>query len=101
MTEIKVYNTTYPCGQTMGAWLFFKEATGKEASAIDPASPSELTTFLWCTVRAACERHGREFDMTLSHFACGIDSEALTEWTAAMEAEAATDKSKKKTAKSR
>lgn len=77
---IKVNGEEYPCRQTMGAMLRFKEETGKEATEID-GSLSDMCAYLFCCVKSACKREGNEFDMSLMEFADSLTPEDITEWT--------------------
>jgi hypothetical protein len=97
MRTVTIYGKDYPFVQTMGAWVFFKALTGKEASAIDGNSPTEQIQYFYCVVKAACLREGIEFDLDFDRFACGVDLGTIAEWNNALvaEAEAVT---KKKTA---
>ena len=45
--EITINGKAYPCRQTMGAMLRFKQETGKEVTELGN-SFSDLCVFLWC-----------------------------------------------------
>lgn len=78
--ELTIDGKTYPCYQTAGAMLRFKDATGREVSEIRPGSISDLVRFLWCCAVSACAREKREFPLSLMEFADALDAEQLTEW---------------------
>lgn len=85
--EITINGTAYPCSPTMGAMLRFKQETDREITEIDPASLSDLCTYLWCCVVSAAKREGKAFDMSLMDFADSISPENMAEWNAAITAE--------------
>ena len=92
---IKVGEQTLPCYPTMGAMVRYKDMTGKEVTAIGTAI-SELCTYLYCCVAAACSREKIEFDMEFLPFADSIDVEDLNSWALSVNEGA---QSKKKTPK--
>ena len=73
----------YPCRQTMGAMLRFKQETGKEVTEIDPGSFSDLCTYLWCCVKSASKADGLDFNLSLMDFADNVTPEEATEWAEA------------------
>lgn len=77
--EIKVDGKAYPCRQTMGAMLRFKQETGKEIDAIGN-NVSLICTFLYCCVVSACKHDGIEFDLSLMDFADSISPADLNSW---------------------
>lgn len=77
--EIKVNGKAYPCRQTMGAMLRFKQETGKEIDAIGN-NVSLICTFLYCCVVSACKHDGIEFSMPLMDFADSISPADLNSW---------------------
>lgn len=81
--EITINGVAYPCRQTMGAMLRFKQETGKEVTEIDPGSFSDLCTYLWCCVKSASKADGKDFDLSLMDFADSVTSEDATEWAEA------------------
>lgn len=97
MQTIKVYGfeQPLPCYQTMGAWVFFKEVSGKEVTAIALDAPSEVADFLYATVRAACLREGIAFDMNRDEFACRVSLDDLTDWANSLQAELGSESKKK------
>lgn len=86
--EITINGTAYPCSPTMGAMLRFKQETGREITEIDPTSFTDLCTYLWCCVVSASKREGKPFDLSLMEFADSLTPEDMTEWNAAITAEA-------------
>ena len=83
----------YPCFQTLGANFDFKDVTGKEISKIDPESVTELTVYIWATIKGACKRQGVDFPYeTPRELAYHLDEGSIEEWSAIME----TNVSKKK-----
>lgn len=82
--EITINGTAYPCSPTMGAMLRFKQETGREITEIDPASISDICTYLWCCVMSASKREGKTFDMALLEFADSLTPEDMMEWNKAI-----------------
>jgi hypothetical protein len=70
--------------------LRFKQETGREITEIDPTSFTDLCTYLWCCVASAAKREGKPFDMSLMEFADSLTPEDMTEWNAAITADAET-----------
>lgn len=83
--EITVNGEAYPCYQTGGAMLRFKDLTGKEVSEINPQGVSDLIRFLWCCTVSACAREKRTFPLSLMEFADHIDNTHLLQWQRSME----------------
>lgn len=72
----------YPCFITMGAFLDFKNETGREAQAVMGAGDlTDILTWLWACTRSACRREGIEFGMSLVEFADRITPETLADWS--------------------
>lgn len=80
--EFMVNGKAYPCRQTMGAMLRFKQETGKEIDAIGN-NVSLICTFLYCCVVSACKHDGIEFDLSLMDFADSISPTDLKSWMGA------------------
>lgn len=102
--EILINGKAYPCQQTAGAMLRFKEVTGKEVTEMEPGSLSDLIKFLWCCVAGACKREGKELEYSLMDFADAIGPEELASWQEELAEEQKNGKeegSKKKTRQSR
>lgn len=78
--EITVNGKAFPCRQTMGAMLRFKQETGKEITEIEQGSFSDICTFLWCCVVSACKHDGIEFNLSLMDFADSISPEDMEKW---------------------
>ncbi|MGN0069581.1 MAG: hypothetical protein ACI350_07620, partial [Prevotella sp.] len=66
--EIIVNGKAYPCRQTMGTMLRFRQETGKEVSEIGAGCLSDLCTFLWCCTVSACNHDGIDFSLSLMDF---------------------------------
>lgn len=84
--EITINGKAYPCRQTMGAMLRFKEQTGKEITEMDASSFNEQVIFLWCCIKSACAREKIPFDLTLMEFADSVEPEDMQAWNKANEA---------------
>lgn len=84
--EMKIMG--FPCRQTMGAFLRFKRETGREATEMTN-DLTDLLTFLYCCTASAAAADGMEFNFTLEEFADRISPDELSQWTAAMQTEAA------------
>ena len=82
--RITVNGESYPCYQTAGAMLRFKDLTGDEISRLKGTDISGMIKFLWCCVVSACCREKREFPLTLMEFADAIGPDELKEWQDAM-----------------
>ncbi len=85
--EIRIDGKAYPCRQTMGAMLRFKQETGKEVTDIS-GSLSDMCAYLYCCTASACKKDGVEFGMTLMDFADSVTPEDLNQWTEAVNATA-------------
>lgn len=95
--EVIVNGKAYPCRQTMGAMLRFKQETGKEVTDIEAGSLTELCTFLWCCVVSACKSDGVEFGLSLMEFADSIGPDEMQKWSDSTSAETQQDGEEKKT----
>lgn len=82
MKEITINGKTYPCYQTMGALLRFKQETGRDPRTIAD-DVADMCIFLWCCVASACNRERKPFDLSLLDFADSIGLDDLTSWAAA------------------
>ncbi len=78
--EITINGVAYPCRQTMGAMLRFKQETGREATEMDGGF-TDLCTYLWCCIVSACNADKIDFNLSLMDFADSIDPDAMAEWT--------------------
>lgn len=87
--EINIDGKAYPCRQTMGAMLRFKQETGREVTDIEPGSLSDLCTFLWCCIVSACKSDGVEFGLSLMEFADSIGPDEMQAWGGGTDAGAA------------
>lgn len=83
MQSITIQNTSYPCRQTMGAFLRYKQETGKEATTIK-GDLTELVTFLYCCVKSACKADNKEFNYSLTEFADLITMDDIAQWSEAI-----------------
>lgn len=81
--EIEIDGNVYPCRQTMGAMLRFKQETGREATEIG-GNLSDMCTYLWCCVASASKHDGKEFGMSLMDFADSITPDTLGSWVASI-----------------
>lgn len=82
--EIIVNGKAYPCRQTMGTMLRFRQETGKEVSEIGAGCLSDLCTFLWCCTVSACNHDGIDFSLSLMDFCDSIGLDELQSWSAAV-----------------
>lgn len=78
--EIRIDGKEYPCRQTMGAMLRFKQETGKEVTEIG-GNLSDICAYLFCCVASACKKDNVSFDMSLMDFADSITPDDLNQWT--------------------
>lgn len=88
--EVTINGKAYPCRQTMGAMLRFKQETGKEVTEID-GGLSDMCTFLWCCIASACKADGVDFDMSLMEFADSLTPEQMEAWTDVVSEKAESD----------
>lgn len=86
--EIVINGEAYPCQQTMGAMLRFKNETGREVTEIKNDSFSDMSTLLWCCIVSACKHEGKKFDMSLMDFADSISISDVIEWAKVINAKA-------------
>lgn len=61
LTRIRANGGSYPCYQTGGGLLRFREATGKEASEANIGDTSEMSQLLYSLAKSACRRERVEF----------------------------------------
>lgn len=80
-TYITVDGNDYPCRQTMGALLRFKQETGRDVTEMR-GDLSDACVLLWCCVVSASAADGVEFGYSLTDFADRLSPEALTAWVA-------------------
>lgn len=76
-TTIVVDGQAYPCRETMGAMLRFKQETGEEVTAITE-SLENFVTYLWCCVTSACKHDKVDFGMGLMDFADALEPDQLS-----------------------
>ena len=94
--EITVNGEAYPCYQTAGAMLRFKDLTGKEISEIRPTDISDLIRFMWCCVVSACAREKKTFPLSVMEFADALTPAQMQEWQNANSEEVDTSDGQKK-----
>lgn len=75
MLTIKVNGKDYPCYETCGAALRFKQETGHDVSEMKDST--DMVTFLYCRTKSACVREHIDFDMSLQEFADNVLVEDL------------------------
>ncbi len=78
--EITVNGKAFPCYQTAGAMLRFKDLTGKEVSEIKARDISDLVKFIWCCVVSACAREKVDFPLSLMEFADAVTPDQMRRW---------------------
>ena len=86
--EIRIGKEVFPCRQTMGAMLRFKQETGREVTEIDATSFTDICTFLWWCIVSASKADGKKFKLSLMDFADSVSPEDMNEWAAALQGEA-------------
>ncbi len=79
--EITINGEAYPCCQTMGAMLRFKQETGREVTEINAENLTDLVTYIWCCTASACKKEGKQFDMSLMDFADAVTPDDMADWT--------------------
>ena len=79
--EVIIDGKSLPCYVTGGAFLRFRDRTGREASQVRTDEISAMVTLLGCCVASASRREKVEFDMDLLDFADSIDQEQIAEWS--------------------
>lgn len=75
---------SYPCTPTKGAWLLFRELTGREVSQIRADSLTDLFTYLYWCVKAGCRRQGVDLGHTLEGLADMCDASEVIAWGKAL-----------------
>lgn len=60
MGSITIGGKKYNLIVTMGAFLSFKELTGREASTIEQDNASDTIKFIYCILASTARREGRE-----------------------------------------
>ena len=71
----------------MGAMLRFRQQTGRELTALQADSITDVCTYLYCCVASAAKREGIEFTMSLMDFADAITPEDMLAWQQAVSEE--------------
>lgn len=78
--ELEINGKKYPCRQTMGAMLLFKQLTNKEVTDIK-GDISDMCTLLYCCIKSACRHDNIEFNLELMDFADSITPENIVAWS--------------------
>lgn len=78
--KIKVKGKELPCRITLLAMLKFKQLTGRDWGVLDGNGVTDLITFLWCCVWAACSTDGVEFTEDMEQFAGHLDGGVFARW---------------------
>ena len=96
--SITIQGRTFPCRQTMGAFLRYKRETGREATDMQ-GNMTDMLTFLYCCIVSACQADGMAFqwleasgtphDYTLIDFADRVTVDDINQWTEHMQAASA------------
>lgn len=82
--RISIDGKDYPCYVTMGAFLEFRNETGREvADALASGGVTDQITWLWSCVRSASRRDGDAMTLSLMEFADMLDPETLSAWASA------------------
>lgn len=72
----------YPCMRTLAASFYFKDITSKEVTQIDAESITEMATYMWATIKGACERLGVAFPFEAPRdLALYIDETDILAWS--------------------
>lgn len=87
MRKLLISGKEYPCRTTMGAFLRFKQETGRDVSQMAQDDLADLVTFMWCCVKSACAVDGVEFGMTLMEFADALDLSDTEAFSRSLEVE--------------
>lgn len=74
---IEIGGKKYPCRVTMGAMVRFKHESGKDVSKMDSKDMSELTLFIYCCVKSACNADGVPLDLDFETFADSLTPESV------------------------
>lgn len=81
--EITINGEKYPCRQTMGAMLRFKQETGKEVTEMEGLS--DWVAFLYCCIVSATKYDTKkDFPLSLMDFADSVSSDMVVDWVKAV-----------------
>lgn len=94
MQTITIAGQTYPCRPTMGAFVRFKRATGRDVSQLDQTDISDNLLFLHCCLRSACNADGVACDIDFDTFADSLEPTALQQLQESMAADQPTTEKK-------
>lgn len=94
----------YPCRPSMGAFMDFRETTGKEAyEALAAGNLTDFGVWVWACLRSGARHEKKEFPYTLTEFMDMATPDDLNEWMGRVNAAddtPAEESKKKKTRKS-
>ena len=82
--RVTVNGKGYPCRQTLGAALRFKQITGKEVSDIG-GSIADAAQYMYCCVQSACRADGIEFPLTAEEFLDTQTTEDFVRWSESLQ----------------
>lgn len=94
--KIVVDSREYPCYPTLGSCLRFTDKTGKEVAEIKAWQTSLQCVWLWCCVKAACEREKMQFDYECQAFCDNVPLSVLQAWIAATSESVSEEEGQKK-----
>lgn len=86
--EITIDGKVYPCRQTMGAMLRYKQETGREVTDLGN-NLSDMCAYLYCCVASASKHDKVKFDMSLLDFADSLTPDDLNAWVASISGDTA------------
>ena len=69
VTQITLAGKTYPYRITMGAFVRFKNATGRDVSTLAKDDVTDNLRFVHCCILSACKADGVEFPYDFEDFA--------------------------------
>lgn len=73
--SVTINEEEFPIRMTMGALVRFKQETGKEL--VEAEGTVDNATLLWCCIKSACNREGKEFDYSILDFVDFIDVDEI------------------------
>ena len=82
--EVEINGTTYPCRQTMGALLRFKEQTGVDLHQAEQ-NATTACTYIYCCVVSSCAADRIPFDLSFMEFADALSPDDANAWALAMQ----------------
>lgn len=84
--NVRVNGREYPCRQTLGAALRFKQLTGREVSDIG-GSIADAALYMHCCVQSACRADGVEFTLSPEEFLDTQTTEDFVRWSDSLQEE--------------